>query len=248
LLACYVGKGKGMRTHKNRAGHGLALHTSGVKTYLFDNGLKITVRPNEIIFLPKHSTYRVYSEEEGDCYAINFDVAEEKRFTPFAAKVKNAALFLRLFKTAKADWEQKPQGFAMSCKASLYRIIYALVQEYFSQYLSNDKLRLIQPGIDYIRREYNKRRISIKTASDLCGITPEYFRKIFKSRFGASPVKYVNELKISHAKSLLSSGMYSVTEAAVQSGYTDMSFFSREFKKYASVTPKEFLSSTDLPR
>ncbi|MDD6214022.1 MAG: helix-turn-helix transcriptional regulator [Firmicutes bacterium] len=74
----------------------------------------------------------------------------------------------------------------------------------------------------------------------MCGITPEYFRKIFRTYYGTSPVKYINELKLSHAKELLSSGMYSVTDAALQSGYSDMSFFSREFKKNTDVTPKDY--------
>ena len=71
----------------------------------------------------------------------------------------------------------------------------------------------------------------------MCGITPEYFRKIFKTYYGVSPIKYINTLKITHAKELLASGMYSVTEAALQSGYTDMSYFSREFKKATEKSP-----------
>ena len=52
--------------------------------------------------------------------------------------------------------------------------------------------------------------------------------------------KYINDLKISHAKELLASGMYSVTEAALQSGYADLSHFSREFKKTVGISPKKF--------
>ena len=74
----------------------------------------------------------------------------------------------------------------------------------------------------------------------MCGITPEYFRKLFKSFYGISPLKYINNLKITHAKELLASGMYSVTEAALQSGYIDMSYFSREFKKASGNSPKYY--------
>lgn len=74
----------------------------------------------------------------------------------------------------------------------------------------------------------------------MCGITPEYFRKIFKAYYGVSPLKYINALKITHAKELLDSGMYSVTEAALRSGYTDLSYFSREFKKETGNSPKYY--------
>lgn len=240
LLACYVGKGMGMRTHKNRAGHGLALHTSGVKVYIFDDGTKIKVKPKEIIYLPKHSSYEVFAETKGDCYAINFDISDEISFAPFSVKIKNEASVLEHFKTSKSVWDQKRCGYIMKCKAELYQIIYKMQQEYFSGYLSKDKLDIIRPAVEYIHSEYTNKPISIEELSCMCGITPEYFRKIFKTYYGISPVKYINGLKISHAKELLASGMYSVTEAAVQSGYTDMSYFSREFKKNTNITPKNF--------
>ena len=240
LLACYVGKGMGMKIHRNRPGHGLAFHTNGVKIYIFDDGTKITVMPKEIIYLPKHSSYEVFATTEGDCYAINFDISKEKNFAPFSFKIKNEVSVLKHFKDSKSIWEQKRQGYVMKCKAELYQIIYTMQQQYFSEYLSNDKLEIIKPGIEYIHQEYTKQHISIEALSAMCGITPEYFRKIFRTYYGTSPVKYINELKISHAKELLASGMYSVTEAALQSGYTDTSFFSREFKKNTDVTPKDY--------
>ncbi len=240
LLSCYVGKGMGMKIHRNRSGHGLAFHTSGIKTYIFDDSTKITVRPNEIIYLPKHSNYEVYAEVAGDCYAINFDISEEKSFAPFMIKIKNIVSVLAHFKTSQSVWEYKSRGYIMKCKAELYQIIYNIQQEYFSEYLSNAKLEIIKPGIEYIHKEYTKQHIDIEALSVMCGITPEYFRKIFRTYYGTSPVKYINELKISHAKELLASGMYSVTEVAFQSGYTDTSFFSREFKKNTGVTPKDY--------
>lgn len=240
LLACYVGKGMGMKIHRNRSGHGLAFHTSGVKIYIFDDGTKITVMPKEIIYLPKHSSYEVFATTEGDCYAINFDISEEKNFAPFSFKIQNEVSVLKHFKSSKSIWEQKRQGYVMKCKAELYQIIYTMQQQYFSEYLSNDKLEIIKPGIEYIHQEYTKQHISIEALSAMCGITPEYFRKIFRTYYGTSPVKYIKELKISHAKELLASGMYSVTEAAIQSGYNDISFFSREFKKNTDVTPKDY--------
>lgn len=240
LLACYVGKGMGMRIHRNRSGHGLAFHMSGVKTYIFDNGTKITVKPKEIIYLPKHSSYEVFATAEGDCYAINFDISEEKSFTPFSVKIKNEAFVSEHFKTSKNAWEKKIRGYILKCKADLYDIIYTMQQEYFSEYLSNKKLEIIKPAVACIHNEYTHKLLSVAELSDMCGITPEYFRKIFKTYYGISPIKYINDLKISHAKELLASGMYSVTEAALQSGYADLSHFSREFKKTVGISPKNF--------
>lgn len=116
----------------------------------------------------------------------------------------------------------------------------AIQTAYSSEYIPNKKYALIKPAVEYIHRSYTKGLINITELSDMCGITPEYFRKIFKAYYGASPLKYINTLKIAHAKELLASGMYSVTEAAFQSGYTDMSYFSRAFKKETGEAPRYY--------
>ena len=249
VLACYVGVGMGMTIHKNRPSHGLAFHMSGIKVYLFDDGQKITVNPNEIIYLPKKSSYEVKSTVPGDCYAINFNISEEETWKPFKMKVKNTLSVSENFKSARNVWDNKARGYTMKCKADLYQILYIMQQEYFAQYMSKNKLDIVRPAVEYIHRNYTSELLSIERLSEMCGITPEYFRKIFRSFYGVSPLKYINELKIFHAKELIESGMYSITESARQSGYTDMSHFSREFKKETGKSPRNFQKTiTEIER
>ena len=239
VLAIFVTAGTGDAIHKNRPSHGLAIHKGGEKIYTFTDGKKLTVRENDIIYLPKYSSYAVKSKEYGDCYAINFDIDEDISFEPFVVKVKNFNEIIEHFRVANKIWGIKKTGHILKCKAELYNIIYALRQEYFSEYFPTKKLEIIKPAIDYIHENYSKKCISVEWLSEMCNITPEYFRKIFKSFYGISPIKYINNLKIIQAKELLVSNMYSVTEAANKAGYTDMAHFSREFKKSMGISPSE---------
>jgi AraC-like DNA-binding protein len=50
-------------------------------------------------------------------------------------------------------------------------------------------------------------------------------------------------MRINYAKELIKSGEYSITEIAIISGFCDVSYFSREFKKAIGVTPKDYLES-----
>lgn len=240
VLACYVRAGMGERVHKNRPSHGLAFHTGGSKEYVFDNGKRLLVNKNEIIYMPKYSSYVVNSLTSGDCYAINFDVSENLEFDPFIIKTKNSNLILEHFKQARNTWETKKSGYKMKCKAELYNILFIMQQEQFLHYISKNKLEIIRPAVEYIHESYSKELLSIAELSKMCGISPEYFRSIFKNYFGVSPVHYINSLKITRAKELLESEMYSVNEAAIQSGYTDMSHFSREFKKAVGICPSQY--------
>lgn len=233
------------RVHKNRPSHGLAVILSDGVTYIFDSGRKITVHAGEIIYLPKYSNYVVDSScNRKGCYAINFELSEDRSFAPFLFKPKNAAAFLDHFKKAEQVWRGKKHGYMLKCKAELYDILYDMQTEVLSGYVDKEKREVILPAVEYIHDNYTNELLNITALSDMCGISPEYFRKLFRQFYGISPVKYINNLKISRAKELILSGMYTITQAAEMSGYTDMSHFSREFRKATGTAPSTFGKTT----
>ena len=240
VLAILVPAGAGDATHKNRKSHGLAIHKDGDKIYTFSDGRKLQVKENDIIYLPKHSNYTVKTKEVGDCYAINFDISENVDSEPFSFKLKNAPAFIKEFEKATELWRNRNTSFHMQCKSILYNILSMMQNEYNSKYIARSTANLIAPAIEYIKKNYTNENISVPELSLMCDISEDYFRKIFKSTFGVTPRKYINEMKISYAKELVSSGIYTITEAAELSGYTDMSYFSREFKKVFGVCPAEY--------
>ena len=72
--------------------------------------------------------------------------------------------------------------------------------------------------------------------------------QLFKKFYGVTPIKYINQLKLKRAKELLYSGMYSVSEAAYHSGFSDLSHFCRFFKKNIGVLPSEYAASNIPPK
>ena len=68
-----------------------------------------------------------------------------------------------------------------------------MVKEYYSEYVPNEKYAVIKPAVEYIHSQYSKGLINISELSAMCGITPEYLRKLFRSFYGVSPLKYIND-------------------------------------------------------
>ena len=87
-------------THLNRPSHGLAMHFGGRKIYHFEDGTDLEVLKDDIIFMPKRSSYEVEVFEASDCYAINFDLFTDKDFNPFVFRPKNPTVFLESFRSA----------------------------------------------------------------------------------------------------------------------------------------------------
>lgn len=235
-IACLVSAGKATLVHKNRASHGLAIFLGGERTFYFDNK-KIKVFKNTIVYFPKGCNYIIKEKIPYDCYAINFQLPDSVDFQPFAFKIKNLNPYLESFKNAQKIWTKKSAGFTAKVKSELYNIIYTMQSEYNIPYANST---VIQPAIDYIHSNYDKENISIVKLADMCKISTVHLRNTFTKTFATSPIKYINNLKLTRAKELLISGLYNVSEVCFLSGFNDESYFSREFKKHFKKTPKEY--------
>ena len=243
VLACFVPQGISNVTHKNRPSHGLALNCGDEKHYFFSDGTTHIVKPNDIIYLPKNSTYTVMADTLGATYCINFQLTEEENFPPFVFHIKNIDDVLSSYKNAEKAWRRKKDGYIFLCKAELYKILYTLRNTYNRPYTPNSKQSLLEPAISYIHKHYPDESINVEKLSKLCGFSYEYFRRLFHNCYGCSPVKYINDLKLKRAKELLNSGFYTVSDTALQSGFFDVSYFSRFFKKNVGISPIEYLNS-----
>ena len=233
--ACFVPPGKGAVDHRDRASYGLAMG-DGVMDYRFRDRT-VTMNKNDIIFLPKHSDYHVDIRESGGCYAINFALSEEVDLPPFAFRPKNAALFLDCFKKAERIRNAHRVGAQMACKAELYRILYEMQREASVGYLPNDRAARLLPAVDHIHTHYTEGSISVTLLSRLCGISEAYFRSLFLKVYGMPPSKYITALRISRAKELIDSGLYSIEHISTLCGFSDSAYFSRVFRKNVGHAP-----------
>lgn len=240
VLAICVPAGCGAAVHKNRPSHGLAFNCAGEKVYTFSDGRKYVVKENDFIYLPKNTTYTVSAIAPGATFCINFQLLESAAFDPFVFNVKNAETAIQAYKSAEKAWRNKKDGYELLCKSELYKILYVLQSNYARPYLPNSKQAQLEPAVSYIHKHYTEESISVEKLSELCGFSYEYFRRLFHGCYGCAPMKYINELKLKRAKELLASGLYSVSEAALQAGFFDLSYFSRFFKGNVGVSPVEY--------
>ena len=71
-------------------------------------------------------------------------------------------------------------------------------------------------------------------------VHPNHFIRLFRSKTGLTPAKYVKDQRLQAARRLLESTTLSVAEIAERTGETDVANFSRAFKKYYNLSPAEY--------
>ncbi len=83
--------------------------------------------------------------------------------------------------------------------------------------------------------------VSLQKLASIAGLNEKYFCRVFKDTTGRTPVDYINQLRINTACQLLQHETRSITEVAMLCGFSDMCYFSKVFKKYKNLSPRQWL-------
>lgn len=93
--------------------------------------------------------------------------------------------------------------------------------------------------INWIQLHYNQ-PLSASEIADRFGYNPAYLTGLFKKYTGYSLIHYINHVRISAAKNLLTNQELTIDSIAQQCGFADCKYFYRLFKKTEHVTPTEY--------
>lgn len=96
----------------------------------------------------------------------------------------------------------------------------------------------IRAAIDRVETEID-RPINVDEMARAAGMSRFHFSRIFREEVGSSPYQFLIEARVRRAASLLRTGRYSVTEAALSSGFNDLGRFARSFRKIIGCSPSE---------
>jgi len=93
--------------------------------------------------------------------------------------------------------------------------------------------------VDFIRQNCG-REIRLWELANLAGMSPHYFCQLFKQSTGTSPHQFLLRSRIARAKELLRNRDFTVSHAAVATGFADQSHFTKVFRRMVGVTPVQF--------
>lgn len=112
--------------------------------------------------------------------------------------------------------------------------------------LVKDRVQDDNPILNNVIRELKqnyKKDFTIDQLAQLSSLSKHYFQNLFKKTYGVTPIDYLNQVRIKHAKFMLKNYNYSCKEISNNIGYNSPLYFSKVFKKYTGVSPTKYRSS-----
>lgn len=93
--------------------------------------------------------------------------------------------------------------------------------------------------INFIEENYRE-SITLDMLSENAGLSRKYLCRLFKEYTSKTVTEYINGLRTENACYEMAVKHKSVTEAAFDSGFNDLSYFCKTFKKLKGVTAKKY--------
>ena len=210
----------------------LSIRLSGEAIFTHNNR---TIKTNEkiAIIVPKNIEYR--QETEGErVISIHFKGDSPfNKITTFTVYNHIRNLFCDIVKLWQA---RDTYGFYMA-HSKLYYIL-STINNTNSEDTFKDK---IATAYEEINMRFKDPELKINDIAQQNNMSGVYLRREFKKRYNISPKKMLISLRLNNAALLLENNYCSVTEAAIQSGFSDPNYFSTVFKNNFGVPPIEYL-------
>ena len=160
-----------------------------------------------------------------------------------AAWVENDVTLSAFFQSMRAylSGTEKPSELLLRLK--LKELIISLLTSgrnpalaaYFRQTAERDA-----PSVAEIMEQNFRFNLSLGEYARLCHRSLSSFKREFERHFRESPGKWLLQKRLDYSAALLRSSKMNVTEAAFESGFEDVSHFSRVFKERFKVPPQAY--------
>lgn len=104
--------------------------------------------------------------------------------------------------------------------------------------LGSEMQRIVRKATAYIHQHYAE-PFSRQAMARQLGLSERYLTRCFHKEMGITPVEYLDRYRMKQAKKMLESGE-SVTETALNIGFSSVSYFSRLFEKEVGESPSAY--------
>ena len=136
----------------------------------------------------------------------------------------------------------RPNSYQLAIKSYIYQFFYILFthnQSTDQPHKSKKNLDKLKQILKYVESNYPE-NISIQDMAELTSFSKSHFMKFFKNYMETSFTEYLNDYRLTMAARLFISSSNTILEVATETGFENLSYFNRLFKKKYNATPSSY--------
>lgn len=243
------------RERHNGADEHIFIYCTRGRGWFTVGGDTFTVFPDCYFIIPA-STPHAYGASEEDpwsIYWIHFSGTLSDQFLPervapieikpgnFSRIADRLGMFEEIMGTLTRGYEMDNLLYACSV---FHHFLGSL--RYLRAYRNNPTSthtdsNLLEAAIKFMTENLEK-KLTLSDVAVYTGYSSSQISLIFRKHTGASPMEYLNRLRIRHACYLLDFSDMKINQICYKTGISDPYYFSRLFRKVMGMSPKEYRS------
>lgn len=218
-----------------------------VKT--FSDEREYTLYKGDILVVNPDSFHGTFEYHNCEYYVLMIDpefshsngiYPEDQRLTEYISNDLTSKLFENIIHSFKDNSPLRIPTIRMSVLNMLIHLYsnYTLGKAPKSYLLGKNRIKDV---IKYINEHYRE-KLTIERIANNIGISPSYLSHEFAKFTGHSIIEHINILRCQQAQKLIRGGT-TVSESALESGFENLSYFTRTYKKYLNKLPSDDLKN-----
>lgn len=144
-----------------------------------------------------------------------------------------------------AEFQTRCLGSELAIRANLSRVLLWLVRywhkaagEPLLSFPGSYAMAIMAQAREYVQENYPN--ASLEVAARLCGLSYSYFSHLFNTCMKQSFSDYVNHVRLAQAQKLLIGTDLSITQIAIDVGFSSTSYFAYMFRIHNGISPRTF--------
>jgi AraC-like DNA-binding protein len=115
-----------------------------------------------------------------------------------------------------------------------------------NMYKNHEKIHKIVPVLQWMDSHFSINTITCAQIAKLIHVSEVYLRKLFNQTIGLSPIDYLQKKRIEVACKYIKETNHSIDTILEKTGFQNKPFFYRVFKKWMSMTPKQYKNNKEI--
>lgn len=228
---------------------GLLIHTVNQKKIPMTKDMLYFIRPGDV-----HSFQRDRQYQRASLINIAFDAELFQRLCPSPdilgilrplirlSPIETNYLLHQIEQIQRVDKSDRQTVYSINCAIILSALSILLTKSRLPADISPPWL---EKSISLLAKD-NNYILGLKRLVELSGVSQEHLTREMTKHYGITPTKLINQYRLEHACRLLKTNSADITAAAMDSGFSSLSYFNRVFRSVYGCTPTEYCKSQEL--
>ncbi len=180
-------------------------------------------------------------------YLMPFILNESTHQKIFTEEEIKATILPSILHNINTEYTEARYGFELAIRANILNLFLYILRNWHAHNIdlnidvpiNKEMEKQLKKVFDYMEENYQE-DITAREMAKYCNMSYSYFSRMFKKIMKKSFKEYLTYVRISKAEKLLISTDSSVTEIALETGFTTSSYFISQFKNLKSISPKQY--------